>query len=334
MFHHPQRRYGKILAILLAAGIALGSLIAPEDAHAQYPSKPIRLVVPSSPGGAPDTIARALGKMLSPLLGQTVVVENRTGANGNIATELVAKSVPDGYTLMIAPDSTIVINPHLYAKMPVDTLKDLVPVAPLFLENPMFLAVHPSLPVKSFQEFVEYAKAANPPLAYASGGNGSQHHMAMEMLKLRADINLVHIPYKGGGAAVPAVLAGEVPAMFNGGITIGNHIRTGRLRALAATGNRRSAWFPNLPTVGEFFPGYHLATWMGIFAPAGLPDAVMARLRAEINKVIAMPGLKAHLGESDVEPNATTPEEFIAVIRSDYEKYGTLVKHIGAQVDH
>ena len=319
-------------AVILAVGIVLGGLLAPPSGHAQYPARPIKLLVPVAPGSGPDTIARVLGEKLAPLLGQPVVVENRAGSNGNIAMELVAKSTPDGYSLVICGDSMIVINPHLYAKMPLDTLKDLVPVATV-ASNTFFLSVHPSVPVKNFQEFIEYAKKANPPLAYASAGNGSQHQMAMEMLKLRAGIDLVHVPYKGGAPAATATVAGEVSAMFSGAST-GPLIQAGRLRGLAATGRSRSPLFPELPTIGEFYPGYELSVWVGIFAPAGVPDAVLARLRGEINRVLPMPEVKERLNAAGgLEPYVTTAQEFAERIRSDYETYGKLVKQIGAKVD-
>ena len=330
--HRSTHRSTYTGAVILALGIVPACLLAPLSGHAQYPTKAIKLIVSSAPGSGPDTIARVLGERLSPLLGQPVVVENRAGSNGNIATDVTAKSAPDGYTVVIVSDSMIVINPHLYAKMPLDTLKDLVPVATV-ASNTFFLSVHPSVPVKNFQEFIEYAKKANPPLAYASAGNGSQHQMAMEMLKLRAGIDLVHVPYKGGAPAATATVAGEVSAMFSGAST-GPLIHAGRLRGLAATGRSRSPLFPELPAIGEFYPGYELSVWLGIFAPAGVPEAVLARLRAEINRVLPMTEVKERLNAAGgLEPYVTTPQEFAERIRSDYEKYGKLVKQIGAKVD-
>jgi len=322
-----------IRTVLLAASIAFAGLLAPQFAAAQYPSKPIRVLVADGPGSAPDTITRVVGERLGPLLGQPIVVETRAGAAGNIAMDVATKSTPDGYTLVFCQDAMIVINPHVYAKMGVDTLKDLVPVSALAAQANFLLSVHPSVPVKNFQEFIEYAKKANPPLAYASAGNGSQHQMAMEMLKLRAGINLVHVPYKGGAPAAMATMAGEVSAMFSGASTA-SLILAGKLRGLAATGRSRSPLLPELPTVGEIYPGYLLTTWLGLFAPAGVPDPVMARLRAEINKVLAMPDVKTRLNAAGgLEPYVITPQEFAERIRSDYEKYGTLVKSIGIRID-
>jgi len=211
---------------------------------AQYPLRPIKLIVPIPPGGAPDISARIIGQRLSELFGQAVVVENRPGSNGNIAMDLVAKSTPDGYTLALLADSMIAINPHLYKEMQTDPLKDLAPVASV-VSNQWVLSVNPSVPVKNFREFVEHARQARPPLAYASGGNGSIHQLAMEMLKQRAGIDLIHVPYKGGTPAATATVAGEVAAMFSG-TSSAPQIKAGRLRALAVTGSQRSALFPDL----------------------------------------------------------------------------------------
>ncbi len=333
--HTDRRREHRSLcfrAALLAAGIALFSLLAPTLGHAQYPARPIRLIVPVAPGGAPDVIARVIGERLSPLLGQPIVVENRPGANGNIAMELVAKSAPDGYTLAICADSMIVINPQIYAKMPINTLTDLVPIANFGGSPYFYLVVHPSLPVKNFQEFIEYAKKANPPLTYASAGSGSQHQMMMEMLKLRAGIDLVHVPYKGGAVGTTATLAGEVSAMFSGAPTE-PLMRAGKLRGLASTGRARSPLFPELPTIGEFYPGYYMATWMGLFGPAGLPEPVIAKLHESINRALAMPQVKERFNYATIEPSISTLPEFAAQIRADYEKFGKLVKQVGIKVD-
>src|SRR5258706_9687104 len=198
----------RFVAATLALAVWTGVL-------AQYPSRAIKIVVTIPPGGAPDLVARIFGQKLSEDLGQPVVIENRPGATGNTAAEAVAKSAPDGYTLILAADSLIAINPHLYARMPIDTLKDLAPIASL-VSNQFVLSVNPSLPVKNFAEFIEYAKKSNPPLNYASGGNGSQHQITMEMLKARAGMNLVHVPYRGGAPATTATMSGEVAAMFAG----------------------------------------------------------------------------------------------------------------------
>jgi tripartite-type tricarboxylate transporter receptor subunit TctC len=318
-----------VLTLACAALAMLGA----GAAHAQYPSKPVRLVVPVSPGGAPDIIARVVADRLSPLLGQPVVVENRVGSGGNIAMETVARSAPDGYTVMICYDAMIVVNPHVYAKMSLDPMKDIVPVSSVAVAHTFFLVANPSLPVKGLQDFIEYARKATPPLAFASGGSGSQHQMAMELLKLRAGINLLHVPYKGGAPATTAVIGGEVPVMFAGSVNI-PQIKAGKLRVLAATGDKRSPLFPDIPTIGELYPGYRIATWLGIFAPAGIPEPAMSRLRSDIGRVLAMPETRERLNTaSALDPYATSPEEFAGVIRADYEKYGKLVKQIGLKAD-
>jgi tripartite-type tricarboxylate transporter receptor subunit TctC len=311
--------------------VALAALFA-APALAQYPARPVRMIVSIPPGGAPDIAARVLGQKLSESIGQQVVVDNRPGSNGNIAAEIVAKSAPDGYTLGLFADSLITINPHIYAKMPVDTLKDLAPLASV-AANQFVLSVNPALPVRTFKEFVEHARKANPPLAYASGGNGSQHQMCMEMLKQRAGINLIHVPFKGGTPATIATVGGETMAMFSGSSSA-PQIKAGKLRGLAVSGKRRSAAFPELPTIGEFYPGYEVTIWLGLFAPASTPPAVLDRLRAEVGKAMAQPDLKEKLMVAGgLDAFATTPGEFAALIRRDYDKYGRVVRQVGVKVD-
>jgi tripartite-type tricarboxylate transporter receptor subunit TctC len=314
----------------VAAALLLVLCAAP--AAAQYPARPIRLLVPNPPGGASDAIARVVAPRLGEALGQPIVVENRPGSNGNLSSELAARAAPDGYTLLLGQDSQIVISPHLYAGLPVDTLKDLAPVATL-ITTQMVLAVNPALPVKNMREFLEYARRANPPLAYASIGNGSQHHLTMEMLKLRAKIDLVHVPYKGGGPATVALLAGQVAAMF-GGNSVTGQIKSGKLRGLAVAGPRRSATFPDLPTLNEIFPGLEVTAWLGLFAPAGTPAPILGKLHSETNRLLADSAMRDRIrGLGGLEPFVTTPEEFAALIRADYAKYREVVKAVGARID-
>ncbi len=316
---------GRFTALAFAAMFSLAS-------WGQYPSRPIKLIVPIPPGGAPDISARVIGQRLSELVAQPVIVENRPGSNGNIAMDLVAKSLPDGYTLGLLADSMVAINPHLYKKMQTDPLKDLAPVASV-VSNQWVLSVNPSVPVRDFKEFVEYARQANPPLAYASGGNGSIHQLAMEMLKQRASINLIHVPYKGGAPAATATVAGEVAAMFSG-TSSAPQIKAGRLRALAMTGAQRSTLFPDLPTISEFYPGYEVTIWLGLFAAAGTPEALLAKLHAEVNKLLAETETKARLNAAGgLEAYITTAAEFAALIRRDYDKYEKLVRDVGVKLD-
>jgi tripartite-type tricarboxylate transporter receptor subunit TctC len=300
-------------------------------AFAQYPSRPITILVPIPPGGAPDIAARVVAQKLSENVGQPVVVENRVGANGNIASDLVAKAPADGHTLGLLADSQITINPHLY-KMPLDTLRDLTPVTPVAV-NQFVLTVNPSLPVRTFPEFIAYAKNANPPLAYASGGNGSQHHLTMEMLKQRAGINLLHVPYKGGAPAATATVAGDTMAMWSGSSNA-PQIKAGRLRPLAVSGAQRSAQYPELPTIGEFYPGFENSIWLGLFGPANIAENVLAKLRADLRRVLESPDVKQKLNAAGgLDPYVASPEEFSAVIKRDYAKYAKVVKDIGIKLD-
>jgi tripartite-type tricarboxylate transporter receptor subunit TctC len=312
-------------------GIFLAALLFSALAAAQFPSRPITIIVPIPPGGAPDIAARLIGQKLSENVGQPVVIDNKAGANGNIANDLVAKSAPDGYTLGLLADSQITVNPHLY-KMPIDTLRDLAPVATV-AANQFVLTVNPTLPVRSFPEFIEYAKKANPPLAYASGGNGSQHHLTMEMLKLRAGINLLHVPFKGGAPAAAATVAGDTVAVWSGSSNAAQ-IKAGRLRPLAVSGAKRSEQYPELPTISEFYPGFESSIWLGLFGPANLPENVLTRLRGEIKKVLESPDVKQKMNAAGgLDPYVTTPQEFSALIRRDYEKYAKVVKDIGIKLE-
>src|SRR6185295_5080158 len=301
-------------------------------AFAQFPTRPIHILVTIPPGGAPDIVARVVGERISHTLGQPVVVDNKPAANGNAAAQEVARAAPDGYTLLLAADSLIVINPHVYSSMPIDTLKDLTPISSL-VSNQFVLSINPKLPPKNFQEFIEYAKKANPPLAYASGGNGSQHQLTMEMLKERAGFDMVHVPYKGGAPATTATMAGEVAALFSG-TSSAPQIRAGRIRALAVAGAKRSPSFPDLPTIGEFYPGFQNSIWLGLFGPAGMPEDVLNRLRTEVQKALAAEDVKASLmGKGSLETLILSPQDFENLIRRDYDKYGKLIKKLGVKAD-
>ena len=317
-----------MVRLALAAVLCLAAAVA----HAQYPSRPIRLLVPNPPGGATDTLARLVAPKLGEALGQPLVVDNRPGSNGNLASELAAKAPPDGYTLYLAADAQIVIGPHLYASMPVDPLKDLAPVATL-VSTQMMLVMRPDLPAANLQEFIALAKKTTPPLPYASIGNGSQHHLVMEMLKARADIDLLHVPFKGGGPAMTALLGGQVAAMF-GGNSVSGQIRAGRVRALATAGKKRSSAFPDVPTLSETFPGLEVTPWLALFAPVGVPAAVLARVRDETNRLLASEEMRGRIRQlGGLEPFVTTPEEFSALLRAEYARYGEIIKSVGAKVD-
>jgi tripartite-type tricarboxylate transporter receptor subunit TctC len=264
-------------------------------------------------------------------LGQPVVIENRSGSNGNLATESVAKAAPDGYTLLLAADAQIVISPHLYA-MSADPIKELVPLSTLVNTN-MVLTVNPSVPARTLQEFVEYARKAKPPLAYGSIGNGSQHHLVMEMLKAKAGFDMVHVPYKGGGPATLALVANEVQAAL-GGNSVSGQIKAGKIRAIALAGRKRTPAYPDLPTINETYPGVEVTPWLGTFAPVGTPQPILSRLRDETSRLHNDPGVRQKLtGVGGLEVFATTPEEFAALVKTEYEKYGQIVKAVGVKVE-
>jgi tripartite-type tricarboxylate transporter receptor subunit TctC len=317
---------------LLVAALAAVSFVTPASAQSDYPNRPIKIFVTIPPGGAPDIAARLVATYLTEQNGWQVIVENRPGANGNIAGDQVSKSAPDGYTLLVNADSGFTINPHVYAKLPFDPIKDLIPVASI-ATNQFMLSVNPEVPVKTFQEFIEYARKANPPLPYASGGNGSQHQLAMEMLKQRANIDLLHVPFRGGAPAATATIAGDTKVLF-AGASSAPQIQSGVLRALAASGKQRSKRFPDLPAVGEFYPGYSVDIWIGVFAPVGTPEPIVTKLREAVHKLLGQPGLAEKLNVSgSLEPLILSPKEFSDLIASDYEKYGALVKRLGIKLD-
>ena len=244
-----------------------------------------------------------------------------------MAGEAVAKAEPDGYTLLLGNDTMLVVNPHLY-KMSFDPLTGLIPVASV-VSNQFYISIGPSLGPKTLREFIDFARASRPSLAYGSAGVGSMHHLSMELLKQHAGIDLQHVPYRGGSAAVTGVLSGEVQAISSGGSSA-PLITAGQLRGIATTGRNRSSLFPDLPAVAELFPGYEATIWLGLFAPVGTPEWIIERLRSETNKVLAMPDVSSRMQTSSgMDPFVSAPEAFASLIRSDYEKYGTLIRTIG-----
>jgi tripartite-type tricarboxylate transporter receptor subunit TctC len=323
-------KFNSICSLFLAVFTVF--CVMPAAAQAPYPNRPIKMLVGIPPGGAPDVAARLVGQYLSEALGEPVIIENRTGANGNIAAEAAVKARPDGYTLLLSADSGIVINPHVYTKMSFDPRKDLVPITSV-ATNQFILAVNPKVPAQTLPEFIDYARKADPPLAFASGGPGSQHYFAMQILKQRAGIEFLSVTYRGGTPSMLATVAGETQVLFAGGESAGQ-FKGGTLRGLAVSGKQRSKRFPNLPTIGEFYPGYEVDIWLGLFAPAGTPEPIVAKLRKEVQALLARPEVAEKLNVSgSLEPLILAPEEFSALIRKDDDKFGRLVKEFNIKID-
>lgn len=304
-----------------------------EAASAQaYPSHSIRLLLGLPPGGAADVTARLLAHGLEEKLGQPVVVENKPGSGGNLVGELVAKSPRDGYTLLLGPDSLFVINPHLYASMSFDPLKDLTPVASL-VNNYYAFVVSSKLPVKTLPDFIALAKRSNPPLFYASFGNGTQSNLGVEMLKQIAQFKLNHVPYRGGAQAGMAVVSRDASLTLGGG-GVYPMIQSGQLRPLAVASRARIDELRGVPSVSEFYPSYQLESWQGLFVPAGTPQPMIERLRTATNEVIAEKSFDAKLRATlSGKSYRSTPEQFAAEIQSEYEEYGALIRTLGIKIE-
>jgi len=316
----------------IAAAITVIAMIAPAHSTAQeYPLKPVRVIVVFPPGGSNDVVARLVFQKVSELLGQQFVIENRGGAAGTIGSEVVASSAPDGYTLMVQ-STTHVANPHLYKKLPYDALRDFVGITTLARQVGM-LAVHPSLPAKSVKQFIALAKANPGKINYGSAGNGSFVHLSMALFASMAKIRMVHVPYKGGGPAGNALIAGETQAMM---ATIGSlfpHIKSGRIRPIGVTSAERTQQFPNVPAIAETLRGYEFTAWVGCFAPAGAPSAVVDLLNATLKQALMDPSVKSKLIVQTLDPLHMTPVEFAARLKSDFDKYASVVALSGARVE-
>jgi len=310
----------KVLAIALAAG-------APLAAGAQaWPAKPVRMLVPFPPGGGVDFAARIVGKHLSDRLGQQVVVENRAGANGIIALEALKGAAPDGYTIAAASNGPLVINPAMYLRLPYDPLRDFVAVGSL-VSFPLLLVVHPSVPANSVNELIALARAKPGALAFSSPGVGNGSHLAVELFAAMADVQLVHVPYKGTAPAATALLAGEVALTFSSIPTVLPHVRGGKLRALGVGNATRVPSLPEFPTIAESgVPGYEAFSWAGVIAPAGTPRDVVVRLNREIVQVLRQKDVADQLANEGTIPTPDTPEEFAAYIKSELEKWGAIVR--------
>lgn len=325
-----RRALGALGAVACAS---LLGLTTPVPAFAQeYPSKPLRLVVPQPPGGPTDIVARLVAQKLSERLGQQVVVDNKPGAGSNIGTEIVAKAPKDGYTLVMATVQHIV-NPFLFTSMPFDPVKDFAPIS-LMTKAYIVLVVNPDVPVKNVRELLAYAKATPGGVSWASAGNGGTSHLALELLKVEAGIPATHVPYKGTPPALADVMGGRVPVMFDGVVTSLPQIKAGKLRPLAVASLTRSPLLPDVPTMTEAgVPGFEAVGLAGILAPAGTPSAIVDRLSREIAAILRTPEVKGQLESMGLEVVASTPAEFAAYIEADSRKWGKIIKDAGIKVE-
>ena len=307
----------------------MASAALPQD----YPSRPIRMIVPFPAGGTADLLARQIGQTMGEALRQQVVIENRTGAGGNIGADLAAKAKPDGYTLLMGTVSTHAINPNLYPKMPYDSVKDFAPVA-MVARMPNLLVLHPSVPATNVAELIALAKARPGTLAFASAGNGTTQHLAGELFKKMADVDMIHVPYKGNAPAVTDLVGGQVQVMFDNIPVSLQQVRAGKLRALAVTGPARSPVLPQLPTVAEAaLPGYNITSWFGLYAPSGTSPQIIERLNREANKALASEPIRRRLTDQGIEPAGGTPGQFAEFMRTELVKWGKIVRESGARVE-
>jgi len=312
------------LAALAPAAFAQGAK--------SFPDRPVKVVVGYSPGGLPDTIARLVGQKLSERWGQQFVVENKPGANGILGAELVAKAAPDGYTLLITDNSTHAILPFLYAKLPYDADRDLIPVS-LTARAPLFLAVHSSVKANTFQELIALIKAEPGKFTYGSSGIGSTHHLCMAYLAASLNLEVTHVPYKGTGQSVPALVGGQVPMVFSGYPTVSGPAKEGRIKLLAINSLKRSDLAPDVPAIAETIPGFDFAPTFGLFAPAGTPRDIMIKVGADVAQVVKLPDVAERMKGLGIDPLGVSGEEWAKLLKSDAERYSKAVKISGARAD-
>jgi tripartite-type tricarboxylate transporter receptor subunit TctC len=330
-------RIAGVSLIATAASLVAACLIAisplPATAQESYPDKVITMVVPFPAGGTTDILARVVGQYLSDEFGQQVIIENRGGAGGNIGSQAVAQAEPDGYTLLMGTVGTHAINASLYASMPFDPVKDFQPLSRVAMV-PNLLVANPQQPFKTVQELIDYAKANPGTITYASSGNGTSIHLSAELFKTMAGVDMLHVPYKGSALALTDLLGNQVAIMFDNLPSAIQHVRAGKLRAIAVTSAKRSPQLPNTPTIAEAgLPGYEATSWFGLFAPAGTPQPVVDKLNAAIVKAIADPKVSEQFEHQGAEPYPETPAEFAAFIEAELVKWGKVVKDSGARVD-
>ena len=316
---------GALSVLLFVAGTALAQVAA-------YPGKPVRFIVPFPAGGPTDVLGRVVGQKLAEQLGQPVVLDNRSGAGGNLGIEMAAKSPPDGYTILLGAPP-LAISPHLYAKLNYDTLRDFAPIS-LVASMPTILLVHPSVPVKTLQELVRLARANPGKLNFGSGGAGTSNHLASELLKGLAGVNLVHVPYKGASQAMLGLLGGQVDMVVIGTPTAVPQILAGKVRALAVLSDKHLPAIPAIPTAAEAgFPSYEVTTWYGVLAPAGTPRNIVDRLNAELAKVVTAAASKERLISAGFDPLTGTPEQFAEFIKAETVRWGKVIREAGIKAE-
>lgn len=314
-----------LVPLILASALAL-------CARAEYPEKAVRIIVPWAPGGSADILARTVSNKLNAVLGQPVIVENRPGAAGNIGTEVVAKSKPDGYTLLVGLMNTHVVNQALHAKMPFNGVEDFTPIAMLAVVIST-MAIHPSVPARNVKQFIAFAKAHPGQLAYASAGAGSSTHLNAAVFEKMAGIKMLHVPYKGGAPAVLDTVTGQTQMIITAATQTLPHANAGRLRLLGVTRNKRVAMLPDVPAIAETLPGYEASVWFGAFGPAGMPKEITAKLNAEINRLMSAPDTKKVMEKMGVEVVNTTPEEFQKTLREEAVHWTKVVRQYGIKAD-
>jgi len=323
--------FPRLIRLLPIAALAAAPAVLAQGAKS-FPDKAVRVIVGYSPGGLPDTIARLIGQKLSERWGQQFVVENKPGANGILGADSVAKSAPDGYTLLMTDNSTHAIIPFLFTKLPYDADRDLIPVS-LTARAPLFLAVHPSVKANSFQELIAIIKASPGKYSYGSSGIGSTHHLCMAYLATSLGLDIVHVPYKGTGQSVPAVVAGQVPMVLSGYPTLAAHAKDGRVKLLAINSLKRSELAPDVPAIAETIPGFDFAPTFGLFAPNGTSRDIMVKIGADVAQVVKLPDVVERMKSLGIEPIGASGDEWSALLKSDAERYSKAVKISGAKVE-
>lgn len=320
-------------ALISALALFAFACAAPSVFAQAYPSRPVRVIVQYPPGGTPDIYGRIMSQELSKLWGQSVVVENRTGASGTIGTDMVAKASPDGYTLLFASDAPITIVPNLTSKLPYDPVKDLQPISNV-ASGGFVLMLHPSVPANNLKELIAWIRAQNGKASFASSGNGSQQQLSMELIRTMAGgLDMIHIPYKGFGQGLADALAGQVPMIFGGATASIQITKSGKLKGMGITTKNRAKMLPEVPSISEEFPGYEVLAWYGLLAPPGLPRDIVNKIHADVAAIVKRPDFQERLIRDALDPIGNTPEEFAAQIKADLAMWGKLIKASGVKLD-